>query len=504
MRWKDIWVIAGKVYEELMFQGYFASRLTGLSPTDKVASRSVRNAKLYKYFMSALYGGMMLITVPLGSVDKAYLPATPITVFFWVYILVFISAFQISFSVSSSPHIRNFLSTLPLDYTEMQLVSALSILRAVDAPIAVSLAVPLIVGAFFGSAYALNFFISSISGISLALATDVMLSYGFRKVSIGSKASGLLRAGSIVPVVLLAGVAFDVPTFIVGHWKAYFSLVPVLDLYWINATSVVASVVYAVVFASLAVYGFSRQAVYLLVPEEYVGKAFAGDLNIRPTGRTFAIIRLDLRQATRSRLASLLSIPLIYFALALVAAISTRSLISQYYLLFWGSYIIPTTFASAMLAYALYASEERGLSTLITLPISKLQNMLSKCVVTMGTYGLVSLLMSALMVYNGKPSYALPVILMEFPLMASVAFAGYYFDKVFKGGGAGMASSATALLFALGVILIISVPSGIFLAVAYVSGNVVTASIALPLASLIEMAPFIYALREDRNRYKYP
>ncbi len=497
MQWKDIWNIAGKVYDELMFQGYAASRLTGLSPTEKVASRLARNAKLYKYLMSAVYGGMMILTMAIGILAKSYFAGVSVTLFFWVYILVFMSAFQISFSISSSPHIRDFLSTIPLDRGELQATSAVSILRSVDAPILVSLVVPVFGGAIYGVAYALNFLVASVSGISLALATDVALSYGFRRVSVGGKVSGLLRAGSVIPVVLLAGVAYDVPIFIAQHWSSYLAYVPVLNLYWISPTCVALSAFYAAAFVVLAVYGFSKQAIYLLTPEQYVGKSFEGEVKLKLTSPAAAIIALDFRQALRSRLAGMLAIPAIYFIMAIVTAVTSRSLISRDYLVFWGSYVVPIAFASAMLAYALYASEERGLATFMTLPISKLENFLSKCMVTMGVYAAIGVLMSALVVYFGKPSYWLPVMLMEFPLMATVAFAGYYFNRVFKGGGAGMANSVTAVLFTLGVILIIAVPSGVFLVAAYVTRDVATSSAALPVLSLIEMAPFLYALSRD-------
>ncbi|WP_449462423.1 hypothetical protein PQ610_00065 [Tardisphaera miroshnichenkoae] len=497
MQWKDIWDIAGKVYDELMFQGYAASRLTGLSPTEKVASRLARNAKLYKYLMSVIYGGMMILTMAIGLMARSYFAGASVTLFFWVYILVFMSAFQISFSISSSPHIRDFLSTLPLDRDELQATSAVSILRSVDAPILVSLLVPIFGGAIYGVAYALNFFVASVSGISLALATDVALSYGFRKVSVGGKVSGLLRAGSVIPVVLLAGVAYDVPIFIAQHWSSYLAFVPVLNLYWINPTCVAFSVFYVAVFVALAVYGFSKQAIYLLTPEQYVGKSFEGEIRLKLTSPAAAIITLDFRQALRSRLAGMLAIPAIYFVMAIVTAVTSRSLISKDYLVFWGSYVVPMTFASAMLAYALYASEERGLATFLTLPISKLENFLSKCMVTMGVYAVIGALMSVLVVYFGKPSYWFPIMLMEFPLMATVAFAGYYFNRVFKGGGAGMANSVTAVLFTLGVIFMIAVPSGAFLVAAYITRNVTISSAVLPVLSLVEMAPFLYALSRD-------
>ncbi|MGC8635750.1 MAG: hypothetical protein ACP5T5_01745 [Thermoprotei archaeon] len=499
MQWKDIWDIAGKVYDELMFQGYAASRLTGLSPTEKIASRLARNAKLYKYLMSAVYGGMIVLTMAMGLLDRSYFAGISVTIFFWVYILVFLSAFQISFSISSSPHIRNFLSTLPLDPTELQATSAVSILRSVDAPILVSLIVPVFGGAIYGLTYAVNFLVASISGISLALATDVALSYGFRKVSVGSKVSGLIRAGSIIPVVLLAGVAYDVPIFIAQHWSSYLAFVPVLNLYWINRTCMALSGVYAVLFLALAVYGFSKQAIYLLTPEQYIGRSFEGEIKVKQTSPAVAIITLDFRQALRSRLAGMLAIPVIYFALAIITAVTSRSLISKDYLVFWGSYVVPMAFASAMLAYALYASEERGLATFMTLPISKLENFLSKCMVTMGIYAVVGALMSALVVYFGKPSYWLPIMLMEFPLMATVAFAGYYFSRVFKGGGAGMANSVTAVLFTIGVIFIIAIPSGAFMIAAFLTKNVASSSAALPALSLVEMAPFLYALSRDRR-----
>lgn len=494
MDFRKIWGTAGKVYDELMYQGYAGSRLTGINLSTKKASSVVRNAKLYKYMMTLIYGFVIAITLFIGVSYKQELSGLSITLFFWVYVLIFISAFQISFSVSSSPHIRDFLLTLPISQDEVEQISSLSILRSVDAPLLVSLILPAIVGLYSGIETSINYVVASLMAICLALLTDVLLSAGFRRVTIGGKASGLMRAFSILPVVILASVAYDLPVFISQHWVWIFSYVPVLDLYWTNPTAVLTAMAYCLIFLVAAYLGFRRQAIYLLTPEEYVGKSFSGEMSFKVSRPIFAIISLDFRQAMRSRLAGILVIPFLYFFMALVSAFSARSMIIKDFSVFLIAYVVPMVFASAMLGYALYASEARGQAAFRVLPISKFKNMASKALVTMGTYSAVAVLMSILMVYFGKPAYALPIIFMDFPLFSAAAFAGLYFDRVYKGGGGGMASPVTAVLYALGIVVIMGLPIGLYAASSIITSNQLLASSVLAITSLIESAPLVYLL----------
>jgi len=496
LRFSQLWMIAGKVYDELMYQGYAATRLTGVNLSAKKASSVLRNAKTYKYLMTGIYGSVIAATLALGLMFKVEEKGIAVTLFFWVYVLVFMSAFQVSFSVSSSPHIRDLLMTLPISGSDAQAISALSIVRSVDAPLAVSLVLPALIGLLAGPVLALNYLMASLMGASLALLTDVLLSSGFRKVTVGGKASGLLRAFSIVPVVILASVAYDVPVFISQHWSPLFSYLPLLDLYWVDPRGVLSSVLYTTLFVAVAYWGFSKQAIYLLTPEEYVGSAFRGQLEFKLHSQTFSVISLDFRQAMRSRLAGILVVPFLYVVMALVVAFTSGNAVARDFSVFYFSFAVPMAFAASMLGYALYASEARGQAAFRLLPISKLRNMMSKALVSVGTYAVGSVFLSALFAYFGGLAYSIPVLMTSFPVFSAVVFAAVYFDRVYSGGGAGMANPATAALYALGVLLVMGIPIGSYLTLAYAGKGPLLSSVLMAAISLIEASFFMFLLRK--------
>jgi hypothetical protein len=493
------WNIANFIYRELMYQSYAASQLTGLSAGN--VKRALNNSIRQKYMISVIYGFIIVIFISTGSLLGAkYASVLPLELFLWSFFIIFASSMQLSFSVSSSSRLKDLLSTLPIDSANVKAISELSIIRAVDMPILVPLAISIVLGAMAGIDRLLAYMIADVTAIALSLLVINLMILAFRQIKLGSRTNTLARLAVSLPIIALAMTGGLIQQFYALTLNPLYSYLPIVDLPGIlqgETASIYTSVLYMIVFALAAYFFFRRAAIELLSPAQMTTSISNRKLFVKRSSPTMAVISTDFKQMIRSRMSGLFIMPFMYFFIVLISAlISGTNLLKTDYLLFWGSYMVPLAFISSIIGFMLYMSEMRGQATYRLLPLSRNMNLLAKELVTIGDYLIGAVLMSALVIFlGGRFLYVLPIWTLTFTIMPLVAFAGFYFEYSYKKGGAGIASLTSIILYTVTTGALFGLPVVLFIVGYLMHASLIVGSISMVLASLLELSAILYFTR---------
>ncbi|MEM4102916.1 MAG: hypothetical protein QXN78_05910, partial [Conexivisphaerales archaeon] len=174
--------VSSTVYRELLFQGYTASRLSGMKPSN---SRSaIRASKWNKIILSITYSGILaLMSVISYIIGRPY--SSSLESFVWSFFMVTISSLNLSFATQQSSYIKDLLLTLSVNEGDFSRIATLSFFMTMDFPVYSAIVVTAIISLLFGGfPYP---FMGSIQGIAIGIATSSVF------VIVGSKGSSRPR-----------------------------------------------------------------------------------------------------------------------------------------------------------------------------------------------------------------------------------------------------------------------------------------------------------------------
>jgi hypothetical protein len=480
--------LASVLYKELFFQANTASRISGLRPMD--VRRAIKFIRYNKLLISALMGfyiGVMGFTsYVLKKPDLSLLEALVISFF-----MVFASSINLAFSVQGADNIRGLLATLPLEPGLVRRALALSIYMTMDLPIYVSIAVSLVLSLVVGGVpYPL---IGALEGIPLGVIASMGFILIAERTLRNPVSQNVVRFLAIVPIMLVFMMMWYIMNVNLSGLNPALSLAPVVGGLFITGLGVplYVTVMYIVLFSVLAYVMLQRVSVRLFESTVQVQairvKAFRG---FRVRGPLMALVRVDLVQSFRSRMAALWAIPTGYWlGIVFVASMSGAKLNPMVIL----TYTMELSLSIAFIPFILYTSELRGAVVFRLLPISPIRNLVSKLIVTLIAYYVaVAPMMVMALLYRMPLSLQVPILLAFGPPMAATAVMAILFEKSVSEGAA--SSTLTMLIYALMVILAEGIPAAsLFVAQVLIGGYVIPA-LAMFVISMIEFAVALVVL----------
>jgi hypothetical protein len=480
--------LASVLYKELFFQANTASRISGLRPRD--VRRAIKFIRYNKLLMSALMGfyigAMGFLSYVLKKPDLSLLEALVISFF-----MVFASSINLAFSVQGADNIRGLLATLPLEPGLVRRALALSLYMTMDLPIYVSIAVSLVLSLVMGGVpYPL---IGALEGIPLGVIASMGFILIAERTLRNPVSQNVVRFLAIVPIMLVFMMMWYIMNVNLSGLNPALSLAPVVGGLFITGLGVplYVTVMYIVLFSVLAYVMLQRVSVRLFESTVQVQairvKAFRG---FRVRGPLIALVRVDLVQSFRSRMAGLWTIPIGYWlGIVFVASMSGAKLNPMVIL----TYTMELSLFIAFIPFILYTSELRGAVVFRLLPISLIKNLVSKLIVTLIAYYIAAApMMIMALLYRMPLSLQVPILLAFGPPMAATAVMAILFEKSMSEGA--ISSTLTMLIYALMVILAEGIPAAsLFVAQVLIGGYVIPA-LAMFVISMIEFAVALVVL----------
>jgi predicted permease len=451
------------VYREILFQGYSANRLSGLSPPH--AKRAIRSSQNSKRIFAAIYGLIFAVSMFATYVSgPSFYSAMPIVAFVGIFLFVFVSGVQLSYGASAGPQIRDVLNVLPLTQDKIEHYATRAFLKTMDLPLLVALFVLAFTSFLMGVRVAIAGLLSAVAAISLGLLGIALLINVFRRYSRFSRGASLVRVLAILPVILLSVAS---PTLIRANFSwlgSSLPYVPVLNFSALAGGSLPAtifSMIYAALFALTGYFSFKRSSLLLLSP--YVGTTSnTGEFSVTLRSPVIAIIRNDIRQLFRSpRLVGVFLLPLVFVVLLLVSVVQVGlGSGSVTFDVAFLQFVVPMAFSVSYIPYALYFSELKGYAYFKMLPISVFVNIGSKVVVTCGFYAVAAtLLVVMLSRITAAADFILPVYALLAPLLASTLLSAIYFSYMIRHMAMGTTTMLMNLVYSItnGIVFVIPV-----------------------------------------------
>lgn len=475
------------VSRELVFQGYVASRLTGITPSN--VKRSVRSSLRSRYFIAVPFAFILLISIFEGKIfivgrNPLFYPLAALT---WLFMSFFISVIQLSYGASAGPQVREFLMTLPLDAKEIERIAAGSIFSAMKVSLITSGVILLAAGFILGQYMMLAGIFAAIISISLSLMAVSLIVGIYRKLGATSRTFGFVRIIMTIPIVLLSlsfGY-FQTTNINLNYFESTF--VPVLNLAGVgvgNSLSVIFAFVYTLAFAFLGYYSFRRSSVALLSPLNYVASKM-GRFRVRIRSPTVALALSDFRQIFRSPgLVGFIIVPFIYVTITLFRSFISPpasqggSFVSEIQFV---TDVVPVVALCSFLAYVLYLTEMKALVYFQTLPLGKFTNVKSKLFVTLLFYGVVALIMGLSFTYVSNEAIILaPLAAFSITVAACVLYTSVFFRYAAKSLTVGAIGLLNQTAYTIIDFLLFCIPAAV-----YVAGLFVTRSYIAPLPYLV-------------------
>lgn len=483
--------VASTVYRELLFQGYTASRLSGMRPSN--ARSAIRASKWNKIVLSVTYGGILAaMSVISYIIGRPY--SSSLEAFVWSFFMVTISSLNMSFATQQSGYIRDLLLTLSVNGSDFSRIASLSFFMTMDFPVYSAVAVTAIISLFFGGfPYS---FMGSIQGIALGIATTSVFVIVGNKGSSRPRLRSIFRVVSILPlmvVVLFSSYIMEISPVNMSH---VLSLLPVTSTFFGGEGIIYAIVtmIYTAVFIVLAVLLFLRASGLILSTQEIytiLRRKAARNFNIR--GSMGALLRVDMVQSFRSRIAGIWALPFGYLIAAIASAFSNGSYISSNTFMFIISYPMILGIMLSFLPYALYLSEIRGAIAFRILPISPIRNLMSKEAIAVAAYYAAEIPMMLLLLFYRASILSLVPLLLGFgPLFASTAFMAIFFEKTVREGGA--LSTLYTIVYGIVTLIIDAIPLGSFIIAYIFMHSYIYPSVLMLAISLIEATVLIVPL----------
>lgn len=483
--------VASTVYRELLFQGYTASRLSGMRPSN---SRSaIRASKWNKVILSVTYGGILAaMSVISYIIGRPY--SSSLEAFVWSFFMVTISSLNLSFATQQSGYIKDLLLTLSVNEGDFSRIATLSFFMTMDFPVYSAIVVTAIISLLFGGfPYS---FMGSVQGIAIGIATSSVF------VIVGSKGSSrprlrsIFRVVSILPLMVVVMFSSFIMEISPAGMNHALSLLPVTSTFFGGEGMIYAIVtlIYTAAFIVLALLLFLRASGLILSTQEIfvtLRRKASRSFNIR--GSIGALLRVDMVQSFRSRIAGIWALPFGYLIAAIASAFSNGSYISSNTFMFIVSYPLILGIMLSFLPYALYLSEIRGAIAFRILPISPIRNLLSKEVIAVAAYYVAEVPMMALLLFYRANALSLVPLLLGFgPLFASTAFMAIFFEKTVKEGGA--LSTLYTIVYGILTLIIDAIPLGAFIILYILMHSYIYPSLVMLVISLVEAAVMMIPL----------
>jgi len=481
--------LASVLYKELFYQGYFASRISGLRPMN--VSRVVRTARHYKLVMSAMMGFYMgLFGAMQYFIFKMPGPSLFALTLTFSFIMIYSLLINLAFPLQGADNIRGLLATLPLEPGLVRKALTLSLYMTMDLPIYISIAVSVVLSLVVGGVpYPL---IGALEGIPLG----VIVSMGFilmaERTMKGKVSGNVVRNLSLVLITVLIMLMVYIDNIKPSELNPALSIVPIVSGLFITGLGIplYVTLMYIALFSALAyvmLRKVSTRLIESIVQVQVVRvKAFRG---FRVRGPLMALVRVDLVQSFRSRIAGLWAFPISFWLFAVYTMISGVKLTPILMLV----YVSQMSLVLAFIPFILYTSELRGAVVFRLLPISPIRNLVSKLIVTLIAYYVaVAPMMVMALLYRMPLSLQVPILLAFGPPMAATAVMAILFEKSISEGAA--SSTLTMLIYALMVILAEGIPAAsLFVAQVLIGGYVIPA-LAMFVISMIEFAVALVVL----------
>jgi predicted permease len=213
-------------------------------------------------------------------------------------------------------------------------------------------------------------------------------------------------------------------------------------------------------------------------------KAFRG---FRVRGPLMALVRVDLVQSFRSRIAGLWALPISFWLIMFFAIIISGVKLTPMSVL---AYVWQMSLVIAFIPFILYTSELRGAVVFRLLPISPIRNLVSKLIVTLIAYYVaVAPMMIMALLYRMPLSLQVPILLAFGPPMVATAVMAILFEKSISEGA--MPSILTMFIYGLMVILAEGLPDASLIVALVLIGGYVIPALVMFAVSMIE---FVVAL----------
>jgi hypothetical protein len=368
---------------------------------------------------------------------------------------------------------------------------ALSLYMTMDLPIYISIAVSLVLSLVVGGVpYPL---IGALEGIPLGVIASMGFILIAERTLRNPVSQNVVRFLAIVPIMLVFMMMWYIMNVNLSGLNPALSLAPVVGGLFITGLGVplYVTVMYIVLFSVLAYVMLQRVSVRLFESTVQVQairvKAFRG---FRVRGPLMALVRVDLVQSFRSRMAGLWAIPIGYWlGIVFVASMSGAKLNPMVIL----TYTMELSLFIAFIPFILYTSELRGAVVFRLLPISLIKNLVSKLIVTLIAYYIAAApIMIMALLYRMPLSLQVPILLAFGPPMAATAVMAILFEKSMSEGA--ISSILTMFIYGLMVILAEGLPAASLIVALVLIGGYVIPALVMFAVSMIEFAVALVVL----------
>ncbi|MEM3637318.1 MAG: hypothetical protein QXX17_03400 [Conexivisphaerales archaeon] len=473
------------VVKELLYQGYVAGRLTGLTPGD--VKKAIRSANRSRLFIAVPFAIVLLIIVVEGYFLFRRSPLLfPLSVLTWTFMPTFVTVIQLSYGASSGPQIREFLVTLPLEEDRIYGVAAGAVVSSLAASIIAPVIILLLSIPLVGIWVAVSGLIADAMSVSFALIVVSLIINIYRRLGSTNRLSAIIRIAITVPILLLSLSFGYFQTADIRLSSFEETYLPVLNLAGVALGNVEAFAIastYALVIVLLGYYGFRRTSVSLLSPLSFFSSKL-GRFRVRVRSPSTAMIMSDFRQITRSpRLAGFIAVPFLYVIVTIFQGFSFHSSDVQGSLagqIQFVTNVLPVVAISSFLAYVLYLTELRGYAYLETLPLAKFTNLKSKLTVVLIFYMASALIMGITYLYLGSGVVILPMLGMSLAVASSVIYTAIYFRYSVRTMLAGVVGILNQAVYTVINLFIFGIPAAV-----YTVGLFLTRSFIAPLPYLV-------------------
>jgi predicted permease len=486
------------VARELLYQGYVASRLTGMTPSNM--RRAIGSATRSKYLIALPFAFLLLLIMA----EARFLPLNgyltyPIGVLIWTFMPVFISVMQISYGASAGPQIRDTLLTLPLSDGDVKTVASGALISSLKIPLLVSVAILLIAGLVLGPWLMLAGILAAVLSTALALIAVSAIVRAYRRLGTNSRLSTLIRIITVIPILLFSLVLGYVQSSKVQISFFQATYVPVLNLDGVaqgHGLALIISLVYTVPVAIVGYVAFRRTSVALLSPLTFFASR-RGSFRAMVRPPITALVLSDFRQMLRSpRLVGFIIVPFIYVIITIYSSVvSAQSGAAESYPALFISSVLPVAAISSFLAYVLYLTELRGLSYFMTLPLGRFTNVKSKLAVTILFYGVSAALLGVTFTaVTGNADLFIPIVAFMLTVVACVLYTALYFHYTVKSMALGVLGFVNTVVYTIVNLIVFGIPAASFVVALFLYGNFVYPTLILAGSSLIEIAILLLLL----------
>lgn len=507
MESKLLSLVSKSISKELFYQGYIASRLTGLTPAN--VKRAIRNAMFSKYYLTFIFVVFLVgLLIQLNFSHAKNELLFPVGVFAWFLLPIFITLMQFSYGASAGPQIREFLLMLPVENNDIDRIASRAILSTIELPLVASALV--LVASFFvlGPWIGLAGILAATLSLSVAMCGIAAIFKLFRSSGKSSLFSSLKRGLIVFPtfLVILLYTYIQTSSIELTSWEKMF--VPLLNLTGVvegNIISLAFALLYSLIALMASYVAFSKVSVLILSPIEYVSSKIAS-FRVKIRKPELALILSDFRVVFRSpRLSGLLFTPIIYtIILVFTSLMHGKSGFDPFTLeIILLTYTLPIALISSFFPYMLYLAEMKGFSYISMLPFGRFTNLKSKLYVTLAFYGISAAIMgSGFYITSSNVEFFVPLASLALPLVACTIYTSIHFERSIRSMMIGTIGFLNQVVNYFVNLILLGIPASVYFAGIFLMHNLIAPapySIAVSLAEIMLMG---WILARNKNNVR--